>query len=630
MNEPRNITFDLNFDKQIKLKKPKQEIIIKKKPKEEYNEQNQVPVPAPIPEIVFKTDAKITLSRNGYRLRKSFYTIDQLDKVRKDLTVAPFVGSDEEEVKPYPIYRETPAELIIPKFYGIGQFGEADRSSLKCEKTLFQFTKNLRDIQMPIVNICIEHLKKNKGGFLSVGCGAGKTVMALKMAAEIGLKTLVVVHKTFLQDQWIERIKQFTDARYGIIRQDKVQVKDKDIVVGMIQSISMKDYDPNIFEGFGCIIYDEVHHAASRVFSNCLFKCGAEYTIGLSATLQRKDGLTKVLHWYLGQMMYSEKAKINKQVIVKTIHYKSKDPLFREKKRWRAGGMTADVVKMTTNICDLDERTKHLIDIIDELRKQPERKILILSGRKAHLTAMKNGVDTRIAEDVENGIIEQNECRTYFYTGDNNRKERKDAEDNGDVLFGTFELAQEGLDIERLNTIILATPKKNIVQAVGRIMRKVLQSGDVRPLIIDYCDVLSVFESQGIVREKHYISHKYRIENYYIKNNKIITFDDYMMQEENYSLTEVQKLANRTIYEPTWKSILDMQRVEDEYAKGDVINDNDNDNDNNEIMDDNEFESDNEIDITDEKYKKPIYNYNKYKKPFESRSNSNTNGEYMF
>ena len=390
---------------------------------------------------------------------------------------------------------------------------------------------------------------------------AHNTVMALKIACELKLKTLVVVHKTFLQDQWIERASQFTNARLGVIRQNKIQIKDKDIVIGMIQSISMKEYDPSVFNEFSLVIQDECHHVPARIFSNALYKTGARYTLGLSATPYRPDGLTKVIHWYLGDFIHREETRKNRQVVAKIFHFKTNDPLFREKKKWIKGAIRPDVMKMTANLCELPVRNTHIVTIINQLRKFPERKILILGTRKPHLVGLKTAVDASIQEDIASGAILADECKTYMYTGDSSKVERKDAETNGDILFATFQLANEGLDIERLNTIILVTPMKNIIQAVGRIMRKILKEGDIRPLIIDLTDELSVFRFQAEARLRQYQKSKYKTEHYYLKNDKLITFDTYMQQEQNMTQEEIEQMDDRVVYEPTFSSILDMQRV---------------------------------------------------------------------
>src|SRR5690606_12542161 len=271
--------------------------------------------------------------------------------------------------------------------------------------------------------------------------------------------------KTVLLDQWIDRTETFTDAEIGYIRQDKIITKNKNVVIGMIQSISMKDYDPKIFDQFSFVIFDECHHAASKVYSNALYKTGAQYVLGLSATPDRTDGTSYVLNWYLGDMIHREPVKKNKQVIVKIFNYNSNHSKFREHYMRRSGKITPAISKMINELSDIRERTIHIANIISELRKNPERKILILSGRISLLEELKKLVDDNIASDIKNGDIIPEECITYFYTGSVKPNDRHEAEQQADILFASYSIADEGLDIERLNTVILATPRKNIIQA---------------------------------------------------------------------------------------------------------------------------------------------------------------------
>ena len=124
----------------------------------------------------------------------------------------------------------------------------------------------------------------------------GKTVIALNIISKLKTKTLVIVHKGFLVEQWIERIQQFLPkARIGKIQGQIIDIEDKDIVIGMLQSLSMKEYPQNMFKEFGLLIVDEVHHIAAEVFVRSLFKIITKNVLGLSATIQRKDGLSKYL-----------------------------------------------------------------------------------------------------------------------------------------------------------------------------------------------------------------------------------------------------------------------------------------------------------------------------------------------
>ena len=78
----------------------------------------------------------------------------------------------------------------------------------------------------------------------------------------------------------------------------------------MLQSLSMKDYEQTMFLDFGFTIIDETHHVSAEVFSRVLFKAVTKYMLGLSATMNRADGLTKVFKMFLGEIIYKEKMMI--------------------------------------------------------------------------------------------------------------------------------------------------------------------------------------------------------------------------------------------------------------------------------------------------------------------------------
>jgi superfamily II DNA or RNA helicase len=121
------------------------------------------------------------------------------------------------------------------------------------------------------VNKFLKCCSDNKygGGLLELPCAWGKTSGSLYILSQIKKKTIVIVHKEFLMNQWIERIQQFLPkARVGKIQGPIIDIDDKDIVIGMLQSLSMKEYPTSTFESFGLTIIDEVHHISSEVFSN--------------------------------------------------------------------------------------------------------------------------------------------------------------------------------------------------------------------------------------------------------------------------------------------------------------------------------------------------------------------------
>jgi superfamily II DNA or RNA helicase len=479
------------------------------------------------------------LKYKGYYIKKSTLSEDELKNIKKELKVKPKLiefGNANTQDTSYKIYQTTKKYIIVPKYYGIEKFGNVDFKS-EPNKADINFFGELRDYQVPIVDQILKHLLEKGGGLLSVPCGRGKTLMAIYIAHRLKVKTLVMTHKKFLGVQWKKQIKRFTGLDAGTIAGKVIDVDNKEFVIGMIQSISMKDYDDNVFNKFGLVIYDESHHCASKVFSRALMKTSCKYTLALSATPYRTDGLIKVMHWFLGETIYREKLRINNQVCAKVFMYTSSDEKFMEKK-YAYGPQRGkpDVVKMMGNLANLKERTNHIINIINEIRKDPDRKIIILSKYVDHLKELKEGVDLLIAEDIKKGLLNEDDIKTTMYIGAMKQWQREEAEADGDIFFATNDLAREGLDIERLNTVLLATSQKDVNQSVGRAMRKLLADGDLRPLIIDFADNLSSFKNHARLRKKFYKDCKYNIEEYEI-NNKDILYNENKIELKDYIKT---------------------------------------------------------------------------------------------
>jgi superfamily II DNA or RNA helicase len=491
------------------------------------------------------------LTNNGYVLSKKSITKENLEKLKDELNVKPIVNKEYvDEVESFPVFKEDKITITLPRYYGIKKFPEKppkDCFDITNSVVDFEFTGKLRDHQMQLATEILEKIKSDGGGILQLHTGYGKTTMALYLASVLKLKTLVIVHKTFLQDQWYERIKQFTTASIGMIRQKKIDVAGKDIVIGMLQSISMIDYDPKIFEDIGLLIFDECHHSSSRVFSRALLKVCPKYTLGLSATPIRQDGLTKVIKWFIGDIIAKVERKGTNAVFIKKFEYTSNDDLFVEKKRWFKGKIKPDPTKMITNMYKMNNRNKFVANIINSLRKQDERKTLVLSGRIEHLRILKKLVDAMIQEDVNKGIICEDEIRTSFYIGGMKEYELKDSAET-DIIFASYSMAEEGLDIEGLNTLVLATPKKNIIQSIGRIMRKPIQEGDINPLIVDIIDDFSLFNKWGEQRIQYYNKNKYTINTYKANDDSIITFLEYLLQTKVIKKNQIKDLDIRKEY----------------------------------------------------------------------------------
>ena len=304
------------------------------------------------------------------------------------------------------------------------------------------------------------------------------TVMALNFITKLKRKTLIIVHKTFLMNQWRDRILEFIpDASIGYIQGDKIEVEDKDIVIGMLQSISQREYDLKIFKDFGFTIIDECHHIGAETFSRSLFKINSYYMLGLSATPKRKDGLSIVFELFLGGYVYKQTETKKVKTEVNLIEYYDDSGYNKEKLMYNG---RVNVPGMINNICDNIDRTKLIIKIIQLCIQDDRTQILILSDRRNHLN------------EINSLILKDKICSVGFYVGGMKEKDLKLSETKK-VLLGTYSMSSEGMDIPSLNTLILASPKSDIEQSIGRIQRK---AHELTPKIYDIIDNFSTFGNQ--------------------------------------------------------------------------------------------------------------------------------------
>ena len=201
------------------------------------------------------------LSRQGYKLRKEDLSDEQTNKLTTYLTAKPKMvqgfGPLQKPIE-YPIYLESKHNYYVPRFYGQKEFGPVTTTKLGEGETInIHFKGSLREEQIPIQQL---YLDEDGGGIISLKCGGGKTVIALSIMASLQKKTIVLVHKDFLMTQWKDRILEFLpDAKVGKIQQDTIDVDGKDIVLAMVQSVSMKEYPKEVFDQFGLAIFDECH-----------------------------------------------------------------------------------------------------------------------------------------------------------------------------------------------------------------------------------------------------------------------------------------------------------------------------------------------------------------------------------
>tara|TARA_B100001094_G_scaffold54130_1_gene49652 strand:+ start:7570 stop:8970 length:1401 start_codon:yes stop_codon:yes gene_type:complete len=421
------------------------------------------------------------LTKNGYTIRKSEHSTSLIKEVKDELTVKPFSynKNNKTDANRFCVFLESPKKLYLPRFYGYKKFGEPQIDKLNCGDDInITFNGDLRPEQVPIEKLYLNSAKEKGGGIISIKCGGGKTVLALHITSVLKKKTIVIVHKDFLMTQWRDRIKEFLpDAKIGKIQQDTIDIEDKDIVLAMVQSLSMKEYEEDTFTSFGLAIFDECHHLGAEVFSRSMGKVASKYMLGLSATPKRKDGLSKVFEWYMGDIVYNQKKKNEDYAEVQLIDcdFTDNDYCKVELTYMKEPCMP----RMINNICNFLPRTELIIDLIVKYHKEG-RNVLILSDRRGHLDRLYE-----LLSDYSRG----------FYVGGMKPNDLRDSQEK-DILLATFSMASEGMDIPKLDTVILASPKSDVEQSVGRVFRKKACDREFHPLIIDIQDNFSMFQNQ--------------------------------------------------------------------------------------------------------------------------------------
>ncbi len=480
------------------------------------------------------------IGQKGYSIPKECMEVDDQIKLRNDLTVRPYVPKTSlAKPNPFPVYRESNKKLYIPKFYGVEEYGEVDKIKLSDGHDIdLRFDGELRDHQIIAVEKYIKSALSVGGGLLELHTGAGKTVVALNIISRLNKKTLIIVHKEFLLRQWVERIEQFLpDARVGTIKQNIIETEDKDIVIGMLQSLSMKDYPIEMFNEYGLTIVDECHHISSEVFSRALFKIVTKYTLGLSATMKRKDGLTKVIKWFLGDIVYTKKRKGEDKVLVKAILYESNDDEFNEDiYNWKGQIKYTSMIK---KLCEFNRRSEFILKLLKDMidNGKDEDQIMILAHNKSLLQYLYDAIKHR------------NIATVGYYIGGMKEIDLKISEGKK-IIIGTYAMAEEGLDIKTLNTLLMATPKVDVTQAVGRILRKKGHEA----VVYDILDTHGIFDRHWKKRLTFYKRQKFKVihttSKLYEKNEWTTLIDNNISKpiKQRKKKTTIETMLNGTCF----------------------------------------------------------------------------------
>ncbi len=413
-------------------------------------------------------------------LTRTGYVISPNQEVKRELTVRAIENALGLRPPSFKVFKETTKHLCVPRFYGEEKWGPARDTRPEPMSVNIEFTGALRDIQREAIDKYPGH------GVLSLDVGFGKTVCALAIASRMGVRTMIIVHKEFLANQWAERIEQFCPgSTIGRVQQDKCDLEHP-FVIAMIQTLCMRAHPVGTFDSIGLVIVDEAHHVGAPAFSQAMFTMCPKYTLGLTATPDRKDGLTRILYWFLGNCFYAAHRQTSKNVHVKRVSFIH--PEFLKPPPVSRLGKVC-LATMVNILVEIPERNEILLDIIREAATHHQ--VLILSDRRSHCE----------------WLVQELGPAAGLYMG-GMKQEHLDESAKKRIVVGTFSLAHEGLDISTLSAIVLATPHSDVRQAVGRILRT-----DGPKVIYDLVDTWSVMNAMYRKRARIYSDCGFRMED---------------------------------------------------------------------------------------------------------------------
>lgn len=318
-----------------------------------------------------------------------------------------------------------------------------------------EFKFDLRDSQKEVY----DQLEDNS--IINAWTSWGKTFTGLAIAGKLGQKTLVVVHTTSLRNQWAEEVEKVYGFTPDIIGSGEFNI-DTPVVIGNTQSLYRKI--PQVSKEFGTILLDEMHHVSSPTFSRIVDTSFARYKIGLSGTIERKDGKHVVFRDYFGSNIFKPPKE---NYMVPSID------IVRSEVRFLDGARTpwANRVTALAN----NDNYKHLVAMLAASYASKGHKVLVVSDRVTFLKACAELVGEKAI--CVTGEVPLNERGALINKITNGSKQ---------ILFGTQAIFSEGISVNSLSCLILGTPINNeplLTQLIGRVIRE--QDGKVSPKIVD-------------------------------------------------------------------------------------------------------------------------------------------------
>jgi superfamily II DNA or RNA helicase len=411
--------------------------------------------------------------------------------------------------------------IFVPRFLGVKAWGAPDTVNLSWATSggTMVFNGRLDESrgQPGAVRDVMQHFEKDQecppGAILVLPCGFGKTCCALKIACDLGRRTLIVVPTRVLADQWADRISFFCPrSRHCTMSgaqtiESLEEMAEHEFVITTIQTLSMCHMPEEMRTFFGTAVIDEAHKLVAPTFQLAVRNIAPAFFLSLSATPERGDGLHIAMPFLLGDIVHRKARPPCNEMLVFRLHCPHGN--LKEVKRTISGKVVYGTAKMITAMCKSDSRRKSITEAIRWCLRQ-QRTVLVLSDR---VELLRNLYADMADNEAETGAV----CG--MLTGSTKQTDRASVM-TMPVILATYGLCREGFDKASLNTLIMVTPVTNIEQCVGRILRG--GQSCVSPLVIDIVDDFSVFRLYAKKRFKFYDKNRYQIlekKNTFFKTN---------------------------------------------------------------------------------------------------------------
>lgn len=407
---------------------------------------------------------------------KSSITDDFKTLIRKKCNVTPYSNSFNRNPDNIALYdSHTKGQVAIPlsmwhEFYTT--FPNMNCNRMNEYKELVQPLNESNRDQQYIIDYALTTLLKHHTILLSLYTGFGKTITAIIIAHRLRLKTLILCHISRVKMQWIDAIHKVlgNDVKVQHIEKGNTLNKDADFYIcGIIKS---KNIDAEQYNGIGTVIVDECHQICTDTFSISLLRIHPRYSIGLSATPNRTDGLHKILRLFF---YYNKHQLVHRDIQKQFTVYKVMTGITPTIQYLYNGSLNWSVY--FNSLAYNKDRQRIIADI---LMRNQEYKILVLGQRVDELRAI-----SEIVNDESNQVTE-------LYVR-NMKKWNNDV----DVLFGTMYKIGVGFDDSSYNQLFIITPFSKITQYEGRMRGN-------NYIVYDFVDAGDTSEALWRKRLAHY------------------------------------------------------------------------------------------------------------------------------